>query len=158
MAKLPKGEAMMIDIKEIETHVLQFHIIGTSPLILNRFSLKAPQQLRLPPIPTNRAERNLTLKHDPEEEFRSAVYLNRDPKRPAAFHLPNGMFHKSLGAAALDIPGAKRTQIERLTKITDVNIDLFGIPRLFMPMVRNSDINNTPDVRTRPIMEEGACK
>lgn len=158
MAKFKSDEPRTIEINAVDVCQVDFCVRGTTPLISNRFSVKARQQLLLPPLPTNRAERNNTLKHDPVHEFRSAVYMNRDSKRPALFHLPNGMFHKSLGAAALDTPGAKRTQIERLTKIVDVNIDLYGVPTLFMAMVRNSDINKTPDVRTRPMFDEWACK
>lgn len=153
-----KGAKESIDVNEIDMTELMFYIVGTSPLIMNRFSQKAWQQLLLPPTSVNRAEREQTLKHNPVEEFRGAVYRNRDDKRPSLIHVPNGMFHKAIASAALDIPGATKAKIERLTKIPDVNIDLYGVPRLFCAMVRNSDMNRTPDVRTRPIFDQWACK
>lgn len=148
----------LIQINEIDMRDIEFHIVGESPLIMNRFSQKAWRQILLPPIRTNRAERSSTLKHNPIEEYRGAVYRNRDPKRPSLLHLPNGMFHKAIASAALDIPGATKSKIERLTKIPSMNIDLFGLPRLFCAMVRNSDMNHTPDVRSRPVFERWACK
>lgn len=157
MAMKKKGAKEMIEVSEIDMTEITFYIVGTAPLIMNRFSQKAWQQLLLPPQSVNRAEREQTLKHNPVEEFRGAVYKNRDHKRPAFLHIPNGMFHKAIASAALDIPGATKAKIERLTKIPDVNIDLYGVPRLFCAMVRNSDMNRTPDVRTRPIFEQWAC-
>jgi len=157
MTKMKKGAKEMIEVNEIDMTEITFHIVGTAPLIMNRFSQKAWQQLLLPPQSVNRAEREQTLKHNPVEEFRGAVYKNRDHKRPSLLHIPNGMFHKAIASAALDIPGATKAKIERLTKIPDVNIDLYGLPRLFCAMVRNSDMNRTPDVRTRPIFEQWAC-
>lgn len=147
-----------IHISEIEMDDITFNVVGISPMIMNRFSLKAWQELLFPAKKANRAEKEQSLKHDPLAEFRGALYLNRNSKSPARFHVPNGMFHGALASAALDIPGATKSKIERLTKIVDVNIDLFGVPHLFMAMVRNSDINRTPDVRTRPIFPEWACR
>lgn len=146
-----------LEINELQTGEVQMHVLGTSPLIMNRFSQKAWQQLLLGSPRKNRAELDSRLKHDPIAEFRGALYKNRDARRPALFHVPNGMFHGALASAALDIPGAKRAVIERLTSITDVNIDLFGVPQFFMAMVRNSDMARTPDVRTRPIFAEWAA-
>jgi hypothetical protein len=152
-----KGTAI-VEVLEITMKEVDLCFVGTSPMIQHRFRQKAWQQLLLPPKKSNQAERQQTLKHDPVAEFRGALYKNRDPKTASLFHIPNGSFAKAIAAAAVDLPGAKRAQIERLTKITDVNIDLFGVPHLFMSMVRNSDINRTPDVRTRPIFPQWAGK
>lgn len=154
--KETKAETILI-INEIKMGEIGFHIVGESPMIMNRFSQKAWQELLLPSAHKNRASLEQSLKHDPEKEFRGGLYLNRDPKRPSLIHIPNGAFHGALAAVAIDIPGAKKAQIERLTKVVDVNIDLYGVPELFMAMVRNSDINRTPDVRTRPIFPRWAC-
>ena len=152
-----KNDAL-IEVQEIEMVEIGFRILGTSPLIMNRFNQKAWHELLLPSRTRNRADMEQTLKHDPVAEFRGGLYKNRDLKTPTAIHIPNGAFHKCIAAAALDIPGAKKAQIERLTRIVNVNIDLFGLPQLFMAMVRNSDMNHTPDVRTRPLFPEWACK
>jgi hypothetical protein len=153
-----KTEEAIVEVLEINMREAHLCFVGTSPMIQHRFHQKAWQQLLLPPRTTNRAERQRTLKHDPVAEFRGALYKNRDSARPSLFHIPSGSFAKAIAAAAIDLPGAKRAQIERLTRIADVNIDLFGVPNLFMSMVRNSDINRTPDVRTRPIFPQWAGK
>lgn len=143
-------------IEAINTRRIIIKIVGTSPLIMHRFSFKARQELLSPSPKKNTAERASTLKHNPPVEFRECLYRNRDPKAPALFHLPNGTIHGSLASAALDIPGATKASIERLTRVIG-NVDLFGVPKLFMAMVRSSDMARTPDVRTRPIFEKWAC-
>lgn len=152
----PKAE-QVVEINEISMKDVHFNILGTTPMIMHRFAQKAWRELLLPSLKENRASLEQKLKHEPYEEFRGGTYRNRNPRSPTLFHLPNGSFHNSLAAAALDMPGAKRTQIERLTKVVDVNIDLYGVPQIFCSMVRNSDQNRTPDVRTRPIFPEWAC-
>jgi hypothetical protein len=91
-------------------------------------------------------------------EFRGAIYRCRDPKTPTAIHIPNGTFHGALCNAALDLPGATRAKMERLTKVVDPTIHLYGVRHVLCMMVRNSDINRTPDVRTRPIFPQWACQ
>lgn len=135
----------------------KIHIVGTSTLLMERFNQKAWRELLLPSRQTNRAERAQTLKHDPIWEFQQACYRNRDVNRPTLFHLPNGMLHGAIASIGVDIPGAAKAQIERLTTIADENIDLYGIPELHMAMVRNSGINRTPDVRSRPAFKKWAA-
>jgi len=156
MAK--KAELTTVIFDEIKTRRVIAHIVGTSPLIMHRFAFKAWQELLCPSPRKNAAERAQTLKHNPLEEYRGCFYRNRNPNAPALFHLPNGMPHQSIAAAALDIPGTTRAAMERWTQVVDINIDLYGVPQLFMAMVRNSDMNRTPDVRTRPIFPRWACK
>jgi hypothetical protein len=160
MAKKPttKNNDAQIEVQEIEMVEIDFFVLGTTPLIMNRFNQKAWHELLLPSLRRNQADLEQSLKHDPVGEFRGAMYRNRDPKAASLVHIPNGAFHGCVASAALDIPGATKSKIERLTRIADVNINLFGLPQLFMAMVRNSDMNRTPDVRTRPLFPEWACK
>lgn len=153
----PSSEIEVLHVNEINSLEIKFCVIGISPMIMNRFQQKAWQELLLPSQRKNSAERMASLKHDPIAEFRGAVYRNRDPNSPAYAHIPSGAFKGALASAALDIPGATKAKIERLTAIVDVNIDLYGIPNVLCSMVRNSDMNRTPDVRTRPIFPEWAC-
>jgi hypothetical protein len=157
MAK-PKKTDTVLEIQAIEMRHIVFNVCGASPMIMNRFSQKAWRELLFPSGRKSTAELEQSLKHDPIAEFRGAVYMNRDNKRPTAIHVPNGAFHGALASAALDIPGAAKAKIERLTRVVDVTIDLFGLPQVFCAMVRNSDMSRTPDVRTRPIFPRWACR
>lgn len=150
-----KNEAR-VEVKAIEMHEINFHIVGRN-MIMNRFSRKAFQELLYPSERKSRATLESRLKHDPLEEFRGAAYRNRDDKEPTLFHVPPGAFKQALSSVAVDIPGPPRAKLERLVKITSAQVNLYGVPKLFMCMVRNSDMNRTPDVRTRPVFPEFAC-
>jgi len=148
-----------IDVVEIAMGRAEFCVIGTTPLIQNRMSEKARQQLLFPPPPRNRAERQATLKHDPTAEFRSSMYRSLNDAKPVArLHVPTGAFSRALAAAARDIPGATKAQMDRLTSVADVNISLYGVPQLFMAVVRQAGIAKTPDIRTRAILPRWACR
>ena len=67
-------------------------------------------------------------------------------------------FKGALRSAALDIPGANKSQIGRLTYVNGEFTPIYGVPKLFMSIVRSADMNRTPDVRTRAIVPEWACK
>lgn len=157
MAKVTKKSENVEIIQPIKMRTIIVKIVGTSPMIMHRFSQKAWQELLFPSGRKNASERASSLKHNPIEEYRGALYRNRDPKAHALFHLPNGTIHGAMASAALDIPGATRSGMERLTSVIN-NVDIFGIPQLLMSMVRSSDMNRTPDVRTRPIFPRWACE
>lgn len=159
MAKAAKKvEISEVEVMEIHTHQVTFNIVGISPMIMHRFDQKAWRELLLPSQAKNRAEKAMSLKHDPIAEFRGALYLCRNPNAPTAIHVPSGSFHNALGQAAIDIPGAAKSEIKRLTTVVDETVHLYGMPLLGCHMVRNSGINGAPDVRTRPIFREWACQ
>jgi hypothetical protein len=145
------------EVSEIQQEEAIFNILGATPMIMNRFSFKARQELLIPKGKQSRATLESKMKHDPLAEFRGGLYLNRDKTSPTRFHVPNSAFHRAIAAAGSDMPGAAKAQLNRLASIVDLSIDLYGVPNLYMSMVRNSDMNRTPDVRTRPIFPEWAC-
>ena len=126
-------------------------------LIQHRFSQKAIAELLLPSQKKNKAEQAASLKHDPVAEFRSCLYISRDKKSPTLFHQPTGAFARAIADVALDIPGATKSRMQRLTSIATIDVHLYGLPRVFMRMVRNSGIDRTPDMRTRAIFPECCC-
>ncbi len=60
----------------------------------------------------------------------------------------------SMSTAALETKGTNRTQIGRLVWVQNYSVDVYGVPELFMAIVRSADMNKTPDVRTRAIFRE----
>lgn len=152
-----KQKDTAIEIQEIQMGTVRVNIIGTSPMIMHRFSAKARRELLLPKKKANRAEKETSLKHDPVAEFRETIYMNRNPEEPSCVHLPTNAFSKAMANAALDIPGASKSQMLRLVSVISTQVNIFGIPSLFMSMVRSSDMAKTPDVRTRALFPEWAC-
>jgi hypothetical protein len=146
-----------VEVMELHTRRLTFCLVGETPLIMNRFSEKARQEMLLPAPKKNRAEKATSLKHDPIAEFRGGLYLCRDENAPTAIHFPTNAFHKAVGQAAIDIPGQAKSVMLRLTSVTTDTVHLYGLPSLFCRMVRSGGMSAVPDIRTRPIFSEWAC-
>jgi hypothetical protein len=157
MAKRAKKQSIEMVIESIRIGSMQAFLLGTSPLIMHRFSKKAREELLLPRGELNRAEKAEHLKHDPMAEFRESIYRNRNANEPTFIHFPSGAFGKAMASTALDIPGATKAQMARLTNVVSTQVNLYGVPQLYMSMVRNSDIGHTPDIRTRAIFPEWCC-
>lgn len=158
MAKRAKQETGELNIEQLKIGKLKFWLMSDTPLIMHRFSKKAREELLLPRGELNRAEKAENLKHDPIAEYRESIYRNREIQGRTFIHFPAGAFGKAMASAALDIPGATKAQVARLTSVVKTHVDLWGVPKLFMSMVRNSDQGRTPDIRTRAIFPEWAVE
>jgi hypothetical protein len=146
------------DFLKVSTGTIGLYVLGTSPLILNRMSSKAQHELLMPKGRKNAAEKATTLKHDPIAEYRASAYTQKgDPSRPH-LELLSTAFKGALRSAALDMPGAKKAQIGRLTYVTGDYVGIYGLPKLLMSITRSADMNRTPDVRTRAIVPAWACR
>ena len=102
-----------------EEAILPVVLLGRSPLIINRLAEKARQELLYPAGPKNAAERQSRLKHNPIEEFRSSVHQIADPTAATLLAMPGSAIKRALASAALDIPGAKKAQVGRLTYVPE---------------------------------------
>lgn len=142
------------DILQIQQASLTAFIVGKSPLIYHAMSEKAKRELLLPRGRQNTAARAQSLKHDPLEEYRDSVY--RWEGQATRLMLPAAMFKEAMKSAALDIPGATKAAIGRLTWVVGDAVPLYGVPELLMSVVRSADINKTPDIRTRAIVRRWA--
>lgn len=155
---MAQAKETSIDIMTVDHGEITFCILGTTPTICHRLSQKGLQELLMPKGKKTSAEKKGSLKHDPLAEFRAAPYLSEDPKSATLLQHLSSMFKGALRSAALDIPGANKSQIGRLTWVNGERIDLYGVPELFMSVTRSSDMNKTPDVRTRAIVPKWACR
>lgn len=156
MALAKKDET--IEIMEVQREEVHFCILGTSPLIMNRMSEKAKRELLLPKGKKTAADKAANAKHDPIQEFRDSPYTLKDDAALTFLAVLPTAFKGAMGSAALDMPGAKRAQIERLVVVPWDKQPVFGIPKLFMSVTRSADMNKTPDIRTRAILPEWACR
>lgn len=147
-----------IDILQVERGVLELCILGTSPIILNRMSEKAKHELLMPKGRKTAVEKATSLKHNPIEEYRASAYRIQSEQSPTLLAVLATAFKGAMATAALDLPGAKKAQIGRLTYVNGDYVPLFGLPQLSMSIVRSADMNRTPDVRTRAIVPRWACR
>lgn len=130
---------------------------GEAPLIINRLAEKARQELLLPKGRKTTAERAVSLKHNPREEFRASPYIVERDDAETLLAITSASFKKAMMGAALRIPGARKTEIAQLVRVDGLLTGVFGIPEIFSAITRSSDINRTPDVRTRAIIPEWAA-
>lgn len=147
-----------ISILEVNQGHLEVAIVGTSPFVYNAMSQKAWHELLMPSPKKNAAERAANLKHDPFSEYRGSVYVNREDDQPTRLNFPSVAFKKAMASAAIDIPGAAKAQIGRLVWVAGERTNMYGVPRIYCAIVRSSDMARTPDVRTRAILPEWACR
>jgi len=152
-----KASNESITIMEVQRGMIEMCLLGTTPLICNSLSAKAGQQLLFPKGRKSAAEKQSTLKHNPYEEYRDSIY-RLDDDRNTLVALPSTAFKSALRSAAVDLPGSSKAQIGRLTYVPGDYVEIFGRPQLLMSITRCADINRTPDVRTRAIIAEWACR
>lgn len=155
---MAQQKASEIDILRVTHGRFEACILGTTPLILNRMSDKAMRELLQPSGRKNAAQKASTAKHDPISEFRASAYHDRDPSSPALLQHLSSAFKGAIASAALDLPGANKSQISRLTWVVGERIHIHGAPRIFCAITRSADMARTPDVRTRVIVPEWACR
>jgi len=133
---------------------VEFAFIGTSPLILNRMADKAKRALLMGGGRKNAAEKAANVKHNPVAEYRSSVYRNSGPNPPTRLCFPSPGLKGTIKTAALDMPGATKSEMGRRVWVPGTHINVYGIPELMMSVVRSADIAKTPDIRTRAIVPQ----
>jgi hypothetical protein len=151
-----KDQPTEITVAELARSSVTFAVLGTSPLICNRMSAKARQQLLAPAGRKSTVEKQSSLKHEPLLEYRDSPYRMDDPAAPTLLAVLPSMFKAAMCTAALRIPGVKRTEIEQLVQVNWDRMPVWGVPKLFCAVTRSADINKTPDVRTRAILPQWA--
>jgi len=155
--KKKKTESVEVSVQEIKQKEVTFCLVGKSPLICNRMSQKVLQELLFPAKKKNAAERATTLKHDPLQEYRNSPYTTTDDTAPTRITMLATSFKGALRSAALEIAGATKAQIGRLTYIEGDTVSIYGAPQMLMATVRQAGMNRTPDVRTRAILPRWAA-
>lgn len=150
-----KQESVEIEVPRLREGILTCYVRGSTSIIYNAMSAKVKQTLLYPRKKTA-AEKNSTAKHDPISEFRGTMYTAKSG--PTLLTFPSVAFKRALASVAIDLGGAKRTQVERLVWALDERIPIWGVPTLRMDITRQADMARTPDVRTRATLAEWACK
>jgi len=157
MAIKAKASNESINIMKVDQDDLTFYILGKTSLLLNSISEKTKHELLLPKGRKTAADKAANLKHNPYEEFNDSIYTLRKG-HDTLIGFPSTAFKGGMRNAAVDLPGSSKAQIGRLTYVPGDYVEIFGRPQLHMSITRNSDINHTPDVRTRAIIKEWCCK
>lgn len=152
MATAPKKKTETseeIIIPALARGLLALRVIGETPMFQHRMAAKAMRDLLCGSKQKTKADR-AEIKHDPFEEFRQAAEIV--PHGPTALGLRVVALKAAMCTAALETAGINKTTAQRLLFMPGDHAPLYGTPQLRMDIVRNSDINRTPDIRTRPFL------
>lgn len=154
MAKTKENDDIIV-VTEVMKGSVDAVLVGESPLVLNRMSEKAKRILLLPSPRMTSADKAANQKHNPMEEFRASA--DRLPHGPTLLAIKASAPKKAIASAALDLPGsASKAKIGRLAWVPGEYLPVYGLPQIFMEVVRMKDINRTPDIRTRVIIARWA--
>lgn len=156
MTKKTEAEIVQTSI-DLRMQELTACILGMTPFVCNRQSEKVKRGLLAPTGRKTQAEKATTMKHNPLEEYQLSPYRSRNTDSPTLIEMVAVSFKKAIESTALDVPGATKSQIVRNLVVPDQRIALYGVPQMFMSVVRSADMNKTPDVRTRALLPEWAC-
>lgn len=151
-------KSVELDVLKVEHCQIEFLVLGTTPLILNRMSEKVMHELLMPRGRKTAADKASSLKHNPMEEFRASPYIDPDENGPTYLQHLASAFKGAIKSAALDLPGSSKAQIGRLTWVNGERVSIYGVPEIFLSVTRSADINRTPDVRTRAIVPQWAAR
>jgi len=146
MAKKEKQE--VVQLESLEVSSLTVTLIGRSPFICNSMSLKVKKNLLCPPPKMNQVEKAVNIKHDPYQEYNDSVYRGPDDG-PTRIVFPCPAIKAAMATAALELPGIQKSSVKRLVWVEGTKFNVYGVPQLYMDVIRCADINRTPDVRTR---------
>lgn len=152
-----KKQTETLDVMKVTHEAITFCIVGSSPFVCNAMSAKARRDLILPPPKKSQKEREASLKHEPLEEYRRSAYRSLGGDARTRIEFPAAGFKRAMASAALEIPGVNKAQIGRLCWAEGHHVPIYGIPQLWMSVVRSADMKRTPDVRTRAIIPEWAA-
>src|SRR5262245_21794061 len=104
------------DVLKVSKGSFDVCMLGSTPLILNRMSEKAKRELLMPKGRKTAVDKMTSLKHDPIQEYRASAHRLPEPS-PTLLAIMASACKGAMAGAALDLPGAKKAQIGRLTYV-----------------------------------------
>ena len=135
-----------LTVEQLKQSEITLKIVGTGPLIYNSMSLKAMSTLFMGAAKKTAAQKK-DIKHNPEEEFVDSCYVNGQDGAYLSF--PSTGIKRGMATSALETEGVTKAGINRGIYVVGEHINIWGKPYMNMSVVRSSDINRTPDIRTR---------
>lgn len=152
--------AQVIKIPAMKKKQFKLTIIGTAPLMVQRFSEKAQRQIEEKQTKEVREKKKL---RNPVKEFEDAAYRFKKGKK-MVYGIPVMGLKKCAISAAKDLEGVTGAGLKRafFIEADDVNGHLVEIKHKTNPImdtrhVRLSGIGRTADLRYRPLFRDWAC-
>lgn len=144
-----KTEANLV-IHPLKQGRVKLRMIGNTPIIFNRMAEKAKRDLLVGSARKTAAEKK-DIKHNPDAEFRASIHKIEGD---TLLGFPASGVKGAMATAALETAGVNKTNVNRLIFLPQQKVSIWGTPKLFMDVVRSADMNKTPDIRTRAIVNQ----
>jgi hypothetical protein len=155
----PEAPIARLEIRPIPQETIYVPIIGTSPLIVSRFSEKAKQQM----LDTQQGRRRPRTARDPDEEYRASLYKGTNARRNTLYGFPaSGFKQATVGAARFYGKDVKMTELRQFMffkgryfpeegqQLTVIN----GTPVMRQDYVRLAGAGRPADLRFRGMFEQ----
>src|SRR5262245_34454892 len=137
MSKTSTSREETITVTPIALTEMKFNLVGVTQLVPHSTSAHAKGQLLFPAPKKNAAEKATTMKHEPWTEFREAAYrFSNEEAGETRLYMPAGAIKGALKDVAIDMVGARKSQVGRLTTVLGVKLPLYGVPKIYTTMVR----------------------
>lgn len=136
----------VLQIQPLKQGRIKLRMMGSTPLYFNSMSSKAMRDLLIGGGKKTAAQKQ-HIKHNPEKEFNDSVYKKPHGETLLCFPAPG--VKGAMATAALETEGIKKASVQRLIFLPQTHVQIWGKPQLKIDIVRSSDMNRTPDMRTR---------
>ena len=144
-----KTEANLV-IHPLKQGRVKLRMIGNTPIIFNRMAEKAKRDLLVGAAKKTAAQKK-DIKHNPDAEFCASIHKIEGD---TLLGFPASGVKGAMATAALETAGVNKTNVNRLIFLPQQKVSIWGTPKLFMDVVRSADMNKTPDIRTRAIVND----
>ncbi len=148
-----------IEISRIESETVIVPLIGTAPLIMNRFSEKAKRQM----IDAQTGRRSPKQNRDPEAEYQAALYRLKDGR----FGFPTvGFKHATISAARFYGKNVRMSELKQVLFMhgetseeePQALVPITGEPRMREDVIRLAGPSASADLRYRPEFPEWSAE
>lgn len=145
----------MVQISRIASETIIVPIVGTMPLIMNKFSEKAKRMM----LDKMQGKHNPKENRDPEADYEAAIYRMGE----ARYGFPVTAFKAAtVGAARFYGKDVKMTELRQFMwfhgQLTDYDpqalVEIFGEPKMREDVVRLAGASRPADLRYRPEFSE----
>ena len=156
--KAAKQQGAEIIIERLSVGEAQVWIKGQTPLIYNAMSEKVKQGMLIGGQRKTAAEKASSLRQYPIEEFRDSVY-KRSGDGPTRLVFPAVAFKRGAVDVIRHIPnsGTSMVAMKQLMWVVNDTVDIYGVPLLYMAVVKQAGLTGAPQMRTRAILPDWCC-
>ena len=146
-----------IVINQAQAEYIRVKLIGSSAYMGNAMSTDAAKILLVGSARPTDTEKQ-RIKNHPFKQFRESLRIDEDFNPHTDVFHPGAAFKRAMREAAINTGGVKATECDRLLRVVDENVPIYGTPSLRIDRVRDSGIGKTPNLRAHAFFPHWATE